>query len=525
MSTAYLVKELIEETLREIDQRTQIELTFIGREFLHWLDRVLQRMPCDRWRDDFDWFVAKLQRDHVILAKNSYDAWVQWLCEENESAKQDTAAAKGKGPSAVAMGDRQSATSPGEAPRRTPPTVLAQILPPKAVVKPLLTGAEKALLAKLIARRSAKILEELVAKGYLQVHHLVQQALYKGDGKLAKWLAKIAPKGAAENLIHLPTKAGRELAEQAWKTLQAKAAAGTLTPAETVLAGFLRSTTHEGGHLADYLKYLNGELQRIMKKNLSRAITDAEAQAAVRALQDSLREGLETGAIALTRSELGQAGLLLLGPMGTISKLSREEYDAKLAEFNEWYEGVVNANKMYDIYSLENLNKSVGSWLDIVNPLSAVVIAEDITLHLSLLGKPQIQALAERKMIELGLAIDPNQIMAPQRLAAFINGLNAGGMNENDVLYLAENNKFLQKIPVPLNLPHVKGTIDAARFVQAFATRMADGKFRELMADTGRNPNLLDLRGLLPWAKWMNAENQNEFFKLLLGAEREFEGK
>jgi hypothetical protein len=89
MSIADKIEALFEETLRDLDREAEFELREIGREFLQWLEKNVPLMPCDNWRYEFDRFIAKLAREHVIVAKESCREWIQWLQEVNDAARLD----------------------------------------------------------------------------------------------------------------------------------------------------------------------------------------------------------------------------------------------------------------------------------------------------------------------------------------------------------------------------------------------------------------------------------------------------
>ncbi|HEX4147018.1 MAG TPA: hypothetical protein VHY91_26205 [Pirellulales bacterium] len=89
MSVAYIVEALFEETLRELDRQAEHELWRIGNEMSYWLRHMLMRMPCDNWRYEFDRQIAKMAREHVIVAEESCQAWIERLQEANEAAEED----------------------------------------------------------------------------------------------------------------------------------------------------------------------------------------------------------------------------------------------------------------------------------------------------------------------------------------------------------------------------------------------------------------------------------------------------
>jgi hypothetical protein len=89
MSVAYVVEALFEETLRELEQRAKHELWRVGNELSYWLRRMLMEMPCDDWRGKFDRQIAKMAREHVIVAEASCRAWIERLREANEAAEED----------------------------------------------------------------------------------------------------------------------------------------------------------------------------------------------------------------------------------------------------------------------------------------------------------------------------------------------------------------------------------------------------------------------------------------------------
>jgi hypothetical protein len=89
MSVAYIVQALFEETLRELDRHAEHELWRIGNEMSYWLRHMLMRMPCDNWRYEFDRQIAKMAREHVIVAEESCQAWIERLQEANEAAEED----------------------------------------------------------------------------------------------------------------------------------------------------------------------------------------------------------------------------------------------------------------------------------------------------------------------------------------------------------------------------------------------------------------------------------------------------
>jgi hypothetical protein len=89
MSIAGSIEALLEEALIMLDREAEFELRAIGREFLQWLEKMVPLMPCDNWRYEFDRFIAKLAREHVIVAKESCREWIQWLQDANDAARLD----------------------------------------------------------------------------------------------------------------------------------------------------------------------------------------------------------------------------------------------------------------------------------------------------------------------------------------------------------------------------------------------------------------------------------------------------
>ncbi len=200
---------------------------------------------------------------------------------------------------------------------------------------------------------SGALKEALGSKhGLFKVHHVLHQDLWKSN-KMGKWLDDLGVnKDTLDNITILPTSKGREVLK------------GTDDAARSL---------HDGGHLKDYFKTLESELQTIQKRHGAGEIDSSAAKTAVENMQRTTREGLENGTIKLQdkgEDAMHDLGILLAIPAS--SKIGQLVTDMRQtqASIDEGKKTFSAAEKVKGVPYVEGAAKFVDEW---INPFTAAL--------------------------------------------------------------------------------------------------------------------------------------------------------
>ena len=208
-------------------------------------------------------------------------------------------------------------------------------------------------------------LKTQISKKLVQIHHIIPQTVFT-KGPHAKWLKKLeVDKDAFANVTPLPTVKG--IMKGAGK----------------------KRAIHDGGHLRKYFDDVNSALDDIMAKNMAKKnpLSDDQAKAAIRTLQDKIRKDLKEGAIELhNEADLLKkygtgAALFFIGMTATEQEAYAEEMAEKEAQKFE------EALERENLFTLGRATTYTGNeddaagWfgfsVDMINPLDDFALIGD----------------------------------------------------------------------------------------------------------------------------------------------------
>lgn len=218
-----------------------------------------------------------------------------------------------------------------------------------------------------------EVSERWLSGKHSQIHHLIGREI-ADDPKLGKFLHEVGFNvDKRENLMVLPTKAGKEMLESS-----------------------ANRSVHQGRHVDDYVRNAADQISAMQKNYEAGELTKDQVKTAIAGLQKELRAGLKEGSIALTadhRDRLAKGAVVtVLGvSIANPSRAAQMEEEAKITAH---YDGARELTGSLDKLKADTyLGNWLGKVVDFFNPVEDVQTALDTVIDLK-----ELEAKNESKM-------------------------------------------------------------------------------------------------------------------------------